>query len=301
VAALGVIDVDRPAARDTRKGARGLRDRAGRILREPLLHFFAIGLVLFLAGQAWRDAHDRRRIVVTPERVAELSEKYRLQFGSAPSPEELKTVVDRYVREEALLREGLALGLDRDDEIVRRRIAQKVEFLNQDRALPRAPSDAQLETWFKAHAADYVTPVRTSFTQLYFSPDRPGDTQARAAAALAALKGGASPEAVDADPFPDQSSFVRLAPAEARRLFGDSEMARGLEAAPVGAWSGPYRSGYGWHLVRADAREAAGRPAFAAVKDQVREDYMADAQRQANEEAIGRLVARYKVVVEGGK
>jgi hypothetical protein len=298
---LGVIDVDRPAARDTRTGARAIRAGAARILREPLLHFFVVGLVLFLAGQAWRDAHDRRRIVVTPDRVAELAEKYRLQFGQAPSPGELKSVIDRYVREEALFREGVALGLDRDDEIVRRRIAQKVEFLNQDRALPPPPSDAQLEGWFKAHAADYATPVRTSFTHLYFTPDRPGDPRARAVAALTALRGGAAPDAVDADPFPDQSSFVRLAPAEARRLFGDSAMANGLETAPVGAWSGPYSSGYGWHLVHADAREPARRAELAAIRAQVHEDYMAHAQRRANDKAIERLVGRYRVVVEAGE
>ncbi|MBU1375015.1 MAG: peptidyl-prolyl cis-trans isomerase [Alphaproteobacteria bacterium] len=293
-----MIDLDRPAARDTRTGARGLKGRIARILREPLLHFFVVGLVLFGAGQAWRTAHDRHRIVVTPERVAELSEKYRLQFGQTPSPAELEGVVERYAREEALFREGVALGLDRDDEIVRRRIAQKVEFLHQDRALPATPSESRLETWFDAHAADYATPVRTSFAHLYFSPDRPGDPEARAKQALAVLQNGG---AVEADPFPDQSEFVRLAPDAARRLFGDSDMARRLETAPLGAWSGPYRSGYGWHLVRALAREPAGKPAFAEVKDRVHEDYMANAQRTANTEAIDRLLGRYRIVREDVK
>lgn len=300
-AALGVIDFDRPAARDTRTGARAIRGRVARILREPLLHFFVVGLVLFLAGQAWRTAHDRHRIVVTPGRVAELAEKYRLQFGQTPSPAELESVVVRYAREEALAREGMAMGLDRDDEIVRRRIAQKVEFLHQDRALPREPSQAQLKSWFEAHAADYATPVRTTFAHVYFSPDQAGDPQARATQALAALRAGAGADAVGADAFPDQAAYVRLAPDEARRLFGDSDMARRLSAAPLGAWSGPYRSGYGWHLVEVQAREAAGRPPFETVKDRVHEDYMAAAQRTANAEAIDRLLGRYRVVREDVK
>lgn len=294
---MGVVDLDQPVACDTRTGARGPKGRIARILREPLLHFFVVGLMLFGAGHAWRTAHDRHRIVVTPQRVAELSQKYRLQFGQAPSAAELEGVVERYAREEALFREGVAMGLDRDDEIVRRRIAQKVEFLYQDRGLPAAPSERQLKTWFEAHAAAYATPSRTSFAHLYFSPDQPGDPEMRARQALAALQQGG---AADADPFPDQSEFVRLAPEAARRLFGDSDMARRLETAPLGSWSGPYRSGYGWHLVRVLAREPAARPAYADVKDQVHEDYMAAAQRAANTQAIDRLLGRYRIVREDG-
>lgn len=266
-----------------------------RFLREPLLHFFLAGLVLFLAGQAWSDAQDRRVIRVTPERVASLAATWRLQFGSPPSPKELSAAIAGYVREEALYREGQAMGLDRDDEVVRRRIAQKVEFLNQDRSLPKPPGDAALRAWFEAHAAAYAAPALTSFSHLYFSPDRPGDAQARAAAALAALGRG---EPVDADPYPDPSGFERLSAEAARRQFGDSELARQLDAAPIGAWSGPWRSGYGWHLVRVTAREPAGRADFEAVKDRVLADYMAEAQNEANAKAIARLVGRYRVVRE---
>jgi hypothetical protein len=269
-----------------------------RILREPLLHFFVAGLLLFLAGQAWRDATDRRTIAVTPERVAALAETYRLQFGAAPSPQQLEAAVDAWVREEAMVREGQAMGFDRDDEVVRRRIAQKVEFLFQDRSLPKPPGDAELRAWFDAHAANYAAPVRTSFNHLYFSPDRPGDAEARARTALAALMGGARPDAVDADPYPEQTRYVALTATEARRLFGDTELAARIDAAPVRAWSGPYRSGYGWHLVYVTDRAPAGRAPFEAVKAQALQDYLADTQAQANAKAIAKLVGRYRVVRE---
>lgn len=270
--------------------------RLGRLLREPLLHFLVIGLLIFVAAQAWRGAHDARRIVVTPERTAELATKYRLQFGSAPTPAQLEALVEAYIQEEALYREGKAMGLDRDDEIVRRRISQKVEFLQQDRGLPAAPSDAQLARYFDAHAAAYSTPVRTTFSHLYFSTDAVGEGPARtrAAHALEELKAGVSD--VGADPFPDLNAYSNLAETEAVRLFGDSELAHRLPTAPLGQWSGPYRSGYGWHLVRIDARTPAAHPALADVRDQVREDYLHAAQARANAQALARLQARYTVV-----
>jgi hypothetical protein len=271
----------------------------GRALREPLLHFLVVGLVIFLAAQAWRGAHDVRRIVVTPERTAELATKYRLQFGAPPTPAQLEALVESYVQEEALYREGKAMGLDRDDEIVRRRISQKVDFLQADRGLPPPPTNAQLKSYFDAHGASYATPVRTTFSHLYFSTDAVGEGPARnrAAHALDELKAG-SPADVGADPFPDQNAYTGLAETEAVRLFGDSELAHRLSSAPVGQWSGPYRSGYGWHLVRVDVRAPASRARLADVRDQVREDYLHAAQAAANAEALARLKARYTVVRE---
>ncbi|MGH6908999.1 MAG: peptidyl-prolyl cis-trans isomerase [Phenylobacterium sp.] len=270
--------------------------RLGRLVHEPLLHFLVIGLLIFAGAQAWRGAHDARRIVVTPERTAELVTKYRLQFGAPPTTAQLEGLVEAYIQEEALYREGKAMGLDRDDEIVRRRISQKVEFLQQDRGLPAAPSDADLARYFEAHAATYATPIRTTFSHLYFSTDAVGEGPARtrAAHALDELKAGASD--VGADPFPDLNDYSNLAETEAVRLFGDSELAHRLPTAPVGQWSGPYRSGYGWHLVRVDARTPAARPALSDVRDQVREDYLHAAQGQANAQALARLKARYTVV-----
>ena len=274
-----------------------LRGVLARALREPLVHILIVGLVIFLAAQAWRGAHDVRRIVVTPERTAELATKYRLQFGAPPTPAQLEALVEGYVQEEALYREGKAMGLERDDEIVRRRISQKVEFLQADRGLPAPPNDAQLNAYFDAHGVSYATSARTTFGHLYFSTDAVGEGPARARAvhALEELKTGSPPD-VGADPFPDQNAYTALAETEAVRLFGDSELAHRLPTAPVGQWSGPDRSGSGWHLVRVDARAPASRARFADVRDQVREDYLHAAQAAANAEALARLKARYTVV-----
>jgi hypothetical protein len=266
--------------------------------REPLLHFMIAGALVFGLAQAWRSAHDVHRIVVTPERTAELAEKYRLQFGANPTAAQLERLVDDYVREEALYREAVAQGLGQDDEIVRRRLAQKLTFLLQDRALPAEPGAAELRRWFEAHAGDYAAPVRTSFHHLYFSTDAVGEGPARVRAeqALSALTAGAAPEAVGADPFPDQGVYVRLSGEEAQRLFGDSPLAKALDTAPAGRWSGPYLSGYGWHLVYVDARAPAAQPEFDAVRERVREDWLQAAREAANDKAVARVVDGYAVV-----
>jgi peptidyl-prolyl cis-trans isomerase C len=290
----------RPAqAAQARPGARA---RIGRVLSEPLLHFLVLGVLILLAAQAWRTANDERRIVVTDETVAALAGKHRLQYGRPPAPAEQEALVRAWVDEEILYREGRALGLDRDDEIVRRRIAQKVQFLREDLAIPPEPSEAELRAHFAANSARYASPPRTSFRHLYFSPDAVGAerAQARAQSALARLRAGSSPQAVGADAFPDRDAYVALSPDEAERVFGRSALAQALASAPEGRWTGPLRSGYGWHLVLVQARVPGAPADFAAVREQVRGDYLAAARAAANRRAFDALRDRYTVVRRDG-
>jgi hypothetical protein len=279
------------------QSARTWRRRVMALVREPLLHFFVVGLLLFIAAQAWRSSHDARRIVITPERVADLATKYRMQFGAPPSRPQLDDLVAGYVDEEVLYRQGVAQGLDRDDEIVRRRVAQKTQFLQQD-VPPPEPSAAQLKAFFTAHAADYGQPPRYSFTHIYLSPQVGGDEAARARAltALARLQAGAVPAAVAADTFPDLNSYSAMSATETARIFGDSQLVASLHAAPVGRWYGPVRSAYGWHLVRVEAVIPAKSPDFAEVKEKVRADYFDDAHARANARAMAAARASYTVV-----
>jgi len=189
------------------------------------------------------------------------------------------------------------MGLDRDDEIVRRRIAQKVQFLREDLAIPAEPTETELRRFFEARKLRYAQPPRTTFRHLYFSPDAGGAATARtrAEAALARLGGGAAPDSLGADPFPDRETYVALSRDEAARVFGRSPLAQGLEQAPPGRWSGPFRSGYGWHLVRVEARYPGALNAFAEAREQVRSDFLAEAQAAANAKALADMKARYAV------
>jgi hypothetical protein len=275
-----------------------LRGVARRLAREPLLHFFAVGLVLFAAAERHRTQADLYRIVVTPERVRQLVEAYRAEFGTAPGPKTLAGLVDHDVDEEALYREGLARKLDQDDEIVRRRIVQKMQFLEQDLSAPAEPSAAELAAWFRTHRGDYVQPASLSFSHIYFSDVHGGSDAARARAlsTLARLSDTTQRAPERGDPFPDLYDYAGFGPEQAKRLFGDSEISRKLFQAPQGRWIGPLRSGYGWHLVRVQSVQPARSLDFDEARERVRADVLAAEQEAANQRAFAALKARFTVV-----
>jgi hypothetical protein len=270
----------------------------GRIFREPLAHFVLVGLVLFLAANAYRRANDIYRIEITPERVAALGLSYQQQFGAPPTPAARAALLQRYIDEEVLFREGLAMGLDRGDEIVRRRVVQKMQFLQQDLQTPRDPSEHDLRSWYNSHLSQYAMPPRVNFTHIFFSPDKGGDpaAQARARAVLASLNGAVTRAPERGDNFPDLYDYAAFGPNEAARLFGATSLAQALFTAPTGRWVGPYQSGYGWHLLFISARRPPLTPPFDAVRDQVRNDWLAADASEKNRRAFEALKARFTVV-----
>lgn len=270
----------------------------GRLAREPLVHFLLAGFVLFAAGEAWRRHETLYRIEVTPAHVAQIANSYALQFGTKPDPATLEELVQRDTHDEMLFRQGEALKLGRDDEIVRRRIAQKMQFLVQDLSPPPEPTEAQLAAYYAAHSARYATPARATFSHIFFSAQASGDAAARARAAelLEALPNDLARAPDRGDPFPDLYDFSAYGPQQVARLFGHTPFTQAVFEAPVGRWSGPYRSAYGWHLIHVDARDAPGRQPFAQVREAVRADYLQDAQGAANQAALAKLARRFTVV-----
>ena len=267
-------------------------------MREPLLHFVLIGAVLFAVFAAHRRPDQTHRIVLDQARVDKFTADYRAEFGQAPSAVELKSVANRYVQDEILYREGLALHLDQDDEVVRRRIVQKMQFIQQDRYSPSDLAPDRLEAYYRAHIARYATPERVSFSHIFFGLDQ-GEAAARAhaVAVLASLGPDAPSRAPQrGDRFSDLYDYDRLDADAAKRLFGQSDLSAALSKAPVGRWSGPYRSAYGWHLIYVSARAPSVIPPFDQVADRVRNDALEDRQAGANAAAIAALKQRYRVV-----
>lgn len=267
-----------------------------RLLREPLLHFALLGAAIFVIGDVRSRDDGRYRIVMDDARIASLAATYARQFGAPPSPAMLHTLVDNDIDQEILYREGLAMGLDRDDEVIRRRIVQKVQFLAQDLAPPAAPSEAALWAFYGAHPALYTAPARVSFSHVFFSPDQGGDARSRAQAVLATLDSETARAPERGDPYPDRADYSGIGPDDAQRLFGKSDIASALFRTRAGQWAGPFRSGYGWHLVRVSAVAPARLLPFAQVHDDVRTDYLADAQASADMRAFTALKAHYTVV-----
>jgi peptidyl-prolyl cis-trans isomerase C len=271
-----------------------------KLLKEPLLHFLLLGAALF-ALNTWR-ARERPadaaapRIEVTAAVIEQLRAASERQFGKEPNAEELRGLVMAHIREEVFYREALALGLDRDDTIVRQRLAQKMEFLTGDMA-GTEPADAVVREFFEKNAARYARSGRVSFRHVYFSKEKRGaGAEAAATEALAELAKGASDESLG-DPFLHGFEFAEREQDDVIAAFG-REFAEKLATQPTGEWSGPVLSSYGLHLVRVEARTAPRAVKFDEVRETVLRDFQDERRRTANSEIFQKLRQRYQVTVD---
>lgn len=275
-----------------------------RILGEPLLHFLLIGTGLFLAFSLMpRDQRsgDAGEIVVSQGQVEHLAAGFARTWQREPSAEELAGLVSDFVREEVYYREALALGLDQDDTVIRRRLRQKLEFIFDDVAARAEPSEAELQAWLKAHPDAFRREPRLSFRQVYLNPDRRGPrVEADAAQLLAQLRQAGTD--LDAAALGDatllESAFADVSPSDVAAQFGADFADRLMELA-VGAWQGPLKSGLGLHLVQVSERRDATLPVLAEVRDQVRREWDKARRAELKELSYRELLARYTVIVEG--
>jgi peptidyl-prolyl cis-trans isomerase C len=274
-----------------------------RWLREPLLHFLLAGAAIFAVYELLNPTAGRitqtDRIVLTKDDLRQLTIGWLAQGRSAPTPEQMHALVEQKVREEILSREAVALGLDRDDEMIKRRLAQKMDFLAADVAALQEPSAAVLRDWFAQNSGRFALPPRLSFRHLYFSFDRGSGAHDAAAAVLAKIAGqpaDATEAAAAVDPFMFRDYYGDRAPEQIAKEFGP-DFAKALFQLEPGAWRGPIRSGYGWHLVFVDATEPGRIPAFEEVEPDVKSAWLDQKQREIKHTAFGAMRARYTVVV----
>jgi hypothetical protein len=272
------------------------------LLREPLLHFVVLGAVLFAAYAALgRDGVDAPgAIVVSRGQIEHLTTGFTRVWQRAPTGEELDRLIRDYIREEVYYREAIALGLDRDDTIIRRRLRQKLEFVSEDIAALAEPTQADLESFLQSQPERFRTEPRFTFRQVYLDPQRHGDRLAAdAQALLERLKRAGTRADVSAlgDSLLLASAFESVSSSEIARQFGE-EFARAIDGLVPGEWSGPVQSGYGAHLVLVSARTEGRLPALGEVRDAVRREW-ANAQREkANEAFYQKLLSRYTVTVD---
>lgn len=261
-----------------------------RLLREPLVYFLFAGASLF-----WLAPHlgsDAQRIVVTEAELDRLSSQWQAQMGNAPSDAELAALAEQWIREEIYYREAKAMGLDDDDIIIRRRLAQKLTFLTEDLSADETPRQEDLEAYYREHADRYSEPQRLSFAHRYYSRERREDAAADATADLAAMGDG---EAPPGDPFMLQRQYSDRSERQIGELFGQ-EFAANVMELPAGVWQGPVRSAYGWHLVKVERRRPARQPDFREVAERVAADYRQQRRLQANEDYYAGLRARYEII-----
>ena len=275
-----------------------------RLLREPLLHFLLIGAALF-AGYAMLErergaAASPKEIRLTLGELAQLEMLFESKWRRAPTREEFQRLVEDRVREEVLYREALAMGLDKDDTIVKRRMAQKMKFLAEDVVAAREPTTEALRAWFATHGALFALPPRGSFRHVYFSPDRRGGrARSDAERALAQLAGKPEDSALAdslGDPFMFQDYYADRSPQAIAREFGP-EFAQAVLKLKPGTWQGPLASGYGWHLVFVDSVVPGRVPAFEEVESEVKTAWLGEQKAAAWKKAYDDMRAKYTVLM----
>jgi peptidyl-prolyl cis-trans isomerase C len=273
-------------------------------LKEPLLHFLVIGALIFVVFSTFSTQEisvDEKKIVVSTGDIERLAARWVKTRNRPPTETELKGLVDSYIREEVYYREALALGLDQNDTVLRRRLMQKMEYLSQDIAELNTPDQAALNAYFLAHKDKYELPARVSFTHIYFNFDKRGRQIVEdAKSVLAEIQAATSPDVHTpdlGDQFMMQYTFTLETPFQVARLFGQG-FAEQLFELVTNGWKGPIESGYGLHLVRINEKIDARMPELASVIDKVRTDWMSEQRQKTNKEIYERFKERYEIVVE---
>jgi hypothetical protein len=275
-----------------------------RLLKEPLIQFLILGAAIYGAYALFGAPEDDFRdttIVVDSNRIDSMIVEWERRWNRPPSRQEIDDLIQQYIKEDVLYRQAVAMGLNKDDPVTRRRMAQKLEFLTSDMSGMQVPETGELEQFFADHQESYRDPDRVSFSHIYFNPDRrEGATLTDAEATLARLKEKGEPGAEISelgDRFMLQSYFDSATEWDIRRQLGSgfSEVMMDLEP---GQWHGPVMSGYGVHLVFIYDYFTAPPPVFENVQARVLEDWHAEKREQFNAQFLENLKSRYEIVID---
>jgi hypothetical protein len=277
-----------------------------KIIREPLVHFVIIGAAVFglyalMAGDGREGAKDK--IVVTEGRVQQLAQVFIKTWQRPPTRQELRGLIDAYIKEEVYYREALKLGLDRDDTLIRRRMQQKMEFVTEPSDELLRADDAALQAFLDAHKAEFRVEPRIAFEQVFLNPDRPGDAAlVRAKQTLEILKtsapGEMPPDVGDPTLLP---ASMPLSPLSGiARNFGEA-FAANFTDLPEDEWAGPIQSPYGLHLVRVTKRLDGYDPELVEVRAAVEQEWRTQKRDEFEQQAYDDLRAKYEVILPSGE
>ena len=271
------------------------------LLREPLLHFLVLGAALFGLFHLvdGKKAEPPNRIVVSSARMANLADGFARTWQRPPSKEELRGLVDDYVRDEVFYREGQAAGLDRDDAIIRRRVRQKMEFFAEDMSV-QEPSEEQLAAYLQSNPDRFKSEDRLTFHQVFLSATRRArtiDTDSKRVAEALAGADAAVDTAALGDPFLLGEAFHALSQNEIAGIFGDGFSKR-IAVTERGYWQGPISSSFGHHFIFISERVPGSLPPLDTVRQAVRREWSNARRLEAEQKLYDSLRQRYDIVVE---
>ena len=269
------------------------------LLREPFVHFVLLGGLLFVGHSAWQThvTKSDRTILVSPAEMERQAQIFASENQRAPSDADLEGLLFAHIEEQALMREAKRLGLDEDDTIIRRRLAQKMRFMIDDIGAPELPSRSELEAWFKDNPDRFMRPETRSFEHIYLSPKGRSETVVSVAQAKLDDPALDADWKYQSDPFMTGLSFTKLAQPAVQRDFGTA-FAKNLFALPnTSGWQGPINSAFGVHLVRLTNVTTEYLPEFTTIQAEVEAVWLDEAKRIENTEALKNLIGKYRVEV----
>ena len=264
------------------------------ILKSPLLHFFALAGFIFALYTVLDDAPATPApdaITLSPEEAGRLVNRFTKTWNRPPSEQEVKGLIRAWALEEAYVRDALALGLDRDDQVIRQRLKLKMQFLAESGAAAEQADDATLNAYLEENPERFRQPVRLTFSQILLPPDQAEEMPKM----RAALENGADPATLGkASLLP---SSVPMTPVPAiDRTFGDG-FGETLAGLAEDRWEGPVKSSYGLHFVRVTGRTEATLPPLAEIRGRVETEWRAAKARDMREAFEKALLARYTVTL----
>ena len=264
------------------------------VLREPLLHFLLLGAALFALDAIGSDETEGDRIVVSELVRRDLAQSWESAHGEQPSADQIDELVERWIDEEVLYREGLARGLGRDDPGVRARVVSQMGFVLSEQLVVPDPTDAELRAWYDRHRDELAEGTRVDFTHV-FVEGADEAARARATEMLELVRGGASPAGLG-DRFSGGRRYRHREVDDLTETFGH-EFARGVETQAIGVWE-LLPSRYGVHVVRVDARSESRAPSFDEVSERARDAWTEERRTAIVEERIDALRGAYRIEVD---
>lgn len=269
------------------------------IWKQPLVHFLAIGALLFGTYYAIRPPAKQDIILVDDGQIDRMIMVFKKEWNRVPTESELKGLLERYIEQEIYYRKALEMNLDKNDEFIRRRLEQKLRFLTHDMANQDTPRTADLLAFYGRNKEKYLEPAKYSFNHLYFNPDQRADAKSDASLALLSLIKGdprTDKKVGRGDQFPFDNHIVALSKKEIGNMMGDS-FCESLDSLPLEKWSGPILSGYGSHLIFITAFIKPFESDFAEIRDKVMLDYQYELQNEYNSRLFKEFRNDFNIVV----
>ncbi len=275
-----------------------------KLLREPLIHFIFIGATIYVLFGLFAEPELQEtdnKIVVSSSEIEVFKTSWQKRWNRPPTDNELDGVIQQYIRETVLYRQALSMGLDKNDTVIRRRLAQKMKFLVEDLATMLDPDDQTLQAWFDDNKKRFQTPPRYTFTQIFFDPDKRGDATLTDAetvkASLLANSDTLKSVSEIGDGLMLQDYYPEKTPLEIRKQFGNG-FTQSLMELSAEQWHGPILSGYGVHLIYIEMIVPVTTPTLAAIRDQVKSQWLDEQRQSLNKKFYAKLVDNYDIVIE---